>query len=380
MSSLRRAFVAFALASAAILSWMGSRPAAAPAYTYHLYVDEVRDLGTLLGHVWSEAHAINELGAIAGSSETESGVRRAVQWSSPTASPQNLSHLGGGWSEAWGINDSGVIVGNSRSSGSDAWRAFRWTTAAGMIDLGVTGNVLGSDTVVTSTAEDINNVGVIVGNFRHKGSAHRGYLLGWGKAVVPHCGGSGSFLLESTAQAVNDSGYFTGHVDCAYGQWLVPYRATLSELIEIGPAMQAGGDRGYGIDAAGRVVGGMMMLVDGVPRYHAFRWSPTAGLKDLHTPGDLTYESVARGINTNGLIVGTKTGDLYSRAFVYGQGIGMTTLPSLCSSWFAIPWSAAYAVNDSGWVVGGSRTCSGDYHATLWKVRVVAFQIPSSQP
>ena len=29
-----------------------------------------------------------------------------------------------------------------------------------MIDLGVTGNVLGQDTVATSTAEDINNNGV----------------------------------------------------------------------------------------------------------------------------------------------------------------------------------------------------------------------------
>jgi hypothetical protein len=28
-------------------------------------------------------------------------------------------------------------------------------------------------------------------------------------------------------------------------------------------------------------------------------------------------------------------------------------------------------VNNAGWVVGKSKTCGGDYHATLWKVRIV---------
>ena len=63
-----------------------------------------------------------------------------------------------------------------------------------------------------------------------------------------------------------------------------------------------------------------------------------------------------------------------------GQGLPMTTLPGLCSSVYALPWSAAYAVNNSGWVVGGSRTCSGDYHATIWKVRVVASPILTVPP
>jgi uncharacterized membrane protein len=47
----------------------------------------------------------------------------------------------------------------------------------------------------------------------------------------------------------------------------------------------------------------------------------------------------------------------------------MTTVPGLCL--YSIS-AKAYAVNDAGWVVGGSLTCSGEYHATLWKVRVVA--------
>ena len=86
---------------------------------------------------------------------------------------------------------------------------------------------------------------------------------------------------------------------------------------------------------------------------------PTAGFTDIHPPDDTAYESVARGINKNGLIVGSKYNNISSSAFVYGQGIQMTTLPDTLSG-EVVPQSTAYAVNDSGWVVGGSRACSGD--------------------
>jgi len=51
----------------------------------------------------------------------------------------------------------------------------------------------------------------------------------------------------------------------------------------------------------------------------------------------------------------------------------MKTLPGLCSwnSW-TTP-SEAYGVNNAGWVVGKSKTCAGDWHATLWKVRIVVY-------
>jgi|RhiMethySRZTD1v2_1073278.scaffolds.fasta_scaffold816217_2 probable HAF family extracellular repeat protein len=49
----------------------------------------------------------------------------------------------------------------------------------------------------------------------------------------------------------------------------------------------------------------------------------------------------------------------------------MKTLPGLYTfNGFTTP-SEAFAVNGAGWVVGKSKTCAGDYHATLWKVRVV---------
>jgi probable HAF family extracellular repeat protein len=371
MSTLRRVSAASALACVAVLGSIDPSPAAAPV-KYALIVDEVRDLGTLSGHTWSEAHAINETGAIAGSSESAAGTRRAVWWSSPTALPLNLVHLGGGWSEAWGMNDANVVVGNSRTSGSTAVRGFRWTQGSGMQDLGLIGVTIGSTPVLWFTANDINNNGAIVGDFANSGG-DGGYLLAWGAALVPPCPRDHA-LRDSTAKAINDDAYFTGKVHCIGGPSPSPYQGTLSAFTSL-TGFSEPTDQGYAINAAGRVAGGFRVIgPDSEWLYHAFRWSSSAGFTDIHPPDDTVHESVARGINENGLIVGSKYTNSWSKAFVYGQGIQMTTLPDLCPAW--LPQSRAYAVNDSGWIVGASQTCSGAYHATLWKVRVVVVPFP----
>ena len=375
MWTLHRASAAVALACAAVLGGIGPRPAAAPV-RYALIVDEVPDLGTLSGHTWSEAHAINETGGIAGTSASAAGTSRAVLWPSPTVPPGSLGHLGGNWSEAWGINDARQVVGNSRASVSGAKRGFLWTPSSGIEDLGLIGMTVGSSPVVWFTANDISNTGAIVGDFENwygKG----GYLAAIGAALVPFCP-DGHGLRDSSAKAINDDGSFTGKVHCIGGPGPAPYQGNVSAFTTL-TGYSEPNDQGYGINAAGRVVGGFVVVSTGADggHYHAFRWSPAAGFTDIHPPDDTAYESVARGINKNGLIVGSKYTNISSSAFVYGQGIQMKTLPDICPA--RLPQSTAFAVNDSGWVVGGSRTCAGEYHATLWKVRVVVMPFPSAQ-
>lgn len=154
-------------------------------------------------------YAINESGAMAGFSPINGGAR-AVYWASD-GTATNLGRLAGGtldYSFAFGMNDGGAVVGQSgaRIGTADHLRAFLWTSAGGMIDLGDLG-----DPTRDGAAQDINNNGWVVGQFNAPLTPVNQLAFLW----IPGTGmaslnslldTSGTGWIVNTAGGINDNG------------------------------------------------------------------------------------------------------------------------------------------------------------------------------
>ncbi len=117
---------------------------------------KMTDLGTLPGHIGSDAYRINAVGQVVGQSNATYTTPYAVLWENGVI--LDLGNFGGTqFSVAEGINDAGQVVGGSEIVTGGESHAFVWDSRAGMIDLGMLGGTRWSH------ALGINELGQIVG-------------------------------------------------------------------------------------------------------------------------------------------------------------------------------------------------------------------------
>jgi probable HAF family extracellular repeat protein len=118
----------------------------------------MQDLGVLPGDTNSHADFINDNGMVVGASEGGGGVRAFV-WTSSGGMQPLSSSLDGTYNEAFAVNNQGQIVGET--AGSLGTRAFLWTSQNGMVDLNDLVSGLPGDVVLIG-AFSINDKGQIV--------------------------------------------------------------------------------------------------------------------------------------------------------------------------------------------------------------------------
>lgn len=146
------------------------------------------------------ASAINNSGQIVGSANTTEGFHHATIWNNGVATDLGTA-FGAKESTASAINDSGQVVGYLQGFVEDKpYHATLWDNGVA-IDLGALGGAY-------STAEDINNLGQIVGAAEAIDGALHAAL--WSNGVATDLGTVGDFW--SNASAINNLGQIVGGV------------------------------------------------------------------------------------------------------------------------------------------------------------------------
>ncbi|PYN96637.1 MAG: hypothetical protein DMD91_20700 [Candidatus Rokuibacteriota bacterium] len=273
------------------------------------------DLGTL-GGSFSEARGINRVGQVVGYSTTVDGFQHAFVWD-PAIGLRDLGTLPGGLqSIAHAINDGGQVAGQADVVGYS--RAVRWDPVVGIWDLGTLGGSF-------SIAQGINSVGQVVGRASTtSGSVH-------------------AFLWDPI-NGIRDLGSLDGGFSAAFA-----------------------------INDAGQIAG----VSSGWAGLHAVLWDASGGVRDLGVlPNAASQFALATGINGMGDIVGaTSTAAGTAHAFRWNAGVmeDLGTLGGDATQFDSFFWSSvdfgsgAFAVNDSGQIVGGAARTDGRVHAFVWQ-------------
>lgn len=324
------------------------------------------------GAKFSYAYAISHGGTIVGFSElfTPSGSAgyRPVRWDSVSAAPVVLQTLQNGTTSQFdavvrSLNDIGVGVGFSDkhvAGQPTGQRAVRWDlTSGGVVELDNSIFGVSSQGSVTSSAEAVNDAGVVVGYSRKYNAAHqdignRGVRWSAGGAVVEELppvstrpngyGGSSAAKINALGDTIGQSSH-VGTDGFALTSRATLWRAGTTAPIELPVFYQSPtGDSfstAFDINDSGTIVG--------------FSWRP----------------------DVNGAFWGP-TGARWDSATLSLQELPWLGVPDPLQ--VGGPSAGAFAVNSAGIAVGWSTVApqaGNEWHATMWDTDNVPIDLNS---
>lgn len=250
---------------------------------YYFEKGKLTELG-LPGGRESIARRINADGVVIGSADSKNGNWRAFLYSSQ-AGMQTLGTLGGANSNGTAINDRGHAVGYSDLAGDDEWHAFLHRPGETMIDLGTLGGKV-------SYANALNNRDQVVGAAADKNGFRRAFVYDDAHGMVD-LGTLGGRL--SVATAINDKGIIAGASETADRHWHA-FVYDGKHMTDLGAIIGRGNSYATGINSAGHVVG---MVQFGDERL-SFVWRD--GKMLVHNAGKALY--LTNAINNAEQVVG----------------------------------------------------------------------------
>ena len=326
----------------------------------------IKDLGVLKGDNESSGFWINNLGEVAGCSDTQTvygypctglvAGQHAFLWR-PGKGMKDLGTLSGATvSGAIGLNDTGVVVGYSNVKGQPVtdFVATQWSSSGTISNLGTLSGG------ASSAAFQINSGGEISGDsFVASGAVN---ATQWTNNKIKNLGKLKNAIFTA-GLAINDNGYIVGESVFAYGP---PF--TSHGFLWNGSTMKDLGTLWGGITSMANAINSSGVVVgqsDGHNtggHWHAVMWGASGNIKDLGLLQGGTY-SIAFGVNDSEIVVGYgNIANNAAHAMIWTASKGMLDLNSLIPSNSGWTLINANAINNVGQITGyGSR--NGHNHA-----------------
>ncbi len=235
----------------------------------------------------------------------------------------DLGTLAGLETHAYGISGDGkIIVGNARYEITNYnTRAFIWTDSTVLVDIGTLGgddatayDISSDGTTVVGESED-SDYGILMA-FRH---LPNGLMINIGS----FCSG-----CRSRANAVSSDGIvIVGNAE--YGTYYNAFRWTSSHGLQDLGRLGGYESQANGVSEDGSIVAGRTDVdhPNGI-RCHAFKWTLTGGMIDIHNDSVGSGSSTAYSVSADGKkIVGTiDYGGNLTSAFLWTEEDGMKKL------------------------------------------------------